>query len=188
MSAKATDVRKGTVFEQDGDLWVITEYVHKTPGNLRAIIQIKARSLKTSQTTQMRLGSSDTLEVAYLEKKKAEYLYREANGDAVFMDSESFEQFHLPGDLTGDKMGYVRENDQVNVTFHGSTPIDIELPTTVVLEVRESEAAVKGNTATNVKKDAIMETGLLVKVPLHIGVGEKIKVSTDTGEFQGRAN
>lgn len=186
MSVRATDLRKGNVIEKDGDLLLITEYIHKTPGNLRAIIQIKTRSLMSGQAGAMRLSSSDTLEQAYLDRKKCEYLYRESNGDAVFMDSQTYEQFPLPSELVGDKMGFVKENEPVNVTFHGSTPIDMELPPTVVLEVTEAEIAVKGNTATNVKKDAVVETGMAVKVPLHIGVGDKIKIATDSGDFQGR--
>ncbi|MEZ5977149.1 MAG: elongation factor P [Planctomycetota bacterium] len=178
--ARATELRKGYVVQIDGQLHLITDYEHKTPGNLRAIINIKTRNIMTGQTGQMRLGSSDTLEVAYLDRKKAEYLYREGNGDYVFMDAETYEQFHLPEDLIGDKMGYVKENTTVEVTFHGETPLGIELPAAVVLEVIEAEEAVKGNTATNVKKGAKVETGLEVKVPFHIKVGDKIKVSTDS--------
>jgi elongation factor P len=188
MGVKATELRKGQVIEKDGDLHIITEYEHRTPGNLRAIINIKTRSLSTGQTTPMRLSSSDTLEVAYLDRRKCEFLYRESNGDCVFMDNVSYEQFHLSRDLIGEKMGYVKENTSVEVTFHNQTPIDIELPKAVELVVAQAEHAVKGNTATNVKKDAVLETGLAIKVPLHVGVGDKVRVSTETGEFLGRAN
>ncbi len=188
MGVKATEVRKGQVIEQDGDLLLITEYEHRTPGNLRSIIQIKARSLTSGQTTSHRFSGSDTLEVAYLDRRKCEYLYREGNGDFVFMDNESYEQFPLTQDMVGDKMGFVKENTTVEVTFHDQTPLDLSLPGSVVLEVTEAEAAVKGNTATNVKKDAVLETGLKIKVPMHVAVGDQVKVSTETGEFQGRAN
>lgn len=188
MGVRATEIRKGTVLEHEGDLLLVTEYTHKTPGNLRSIIHIKTKSLTSGQNNSMRLGSGDTVEVAYLDRRKAEYLYKDGNGNYVFMDGESYEQFELTPDFVGDTMGFVRENTTVEVTFHEQTPIGIELPPSVVLKVAESEVAVKGNTATNVKKDAIMETGLLVKVPPHIDVGEEIRVSTDTGEFQGRAN
>lgn len=188
MGIRATELRKGQVIEKDGDLLLVTEYEHKTPGNLRAIIQIKTKSLKTGQVNAMRLGSGDTLEIAYLDRRKAEYLYKESDGSYVFMDSENYEQFHLSDDLVGDKMGFVKENTTIEVTFHDAVPIGVELPPQVVLEVVESEAAVKGNTATGVKKDAVLETGLKIRVPLHIGVGEKVRVSTETGEFQGRAN
>jgi elongation factor P len=188
MSVKATELRKGSVIEKDGDLWLVTEYMHHTPGNLRAIIHVKAKSLRTGSTTAMRLGSGDILEVAYLDKKTCEYLYREGNGDYVFMDSVNYEQFHLNAEMVGEKMNYVRANTTCTITFHGTLAIDIELPGSVVLEVVEAEPAVRGNTATNVKKEAILETGLKVKVPIHISPGDKIKVRTEDGEFQGRVN
>lgn len=188
MGVKATEIRKGQVLEMDGDLLLITEYEHRTPGNLRSVVQIKTKNLATGQAGSMRLSGSDNVEVAYLDRRKAEYLYRESNGDYVFMDGESYEQFPLSTDIVGDKMGFVKENTTCEVTFHEATAIDLALPNSVVLEVTEAEEAVKGNTATNVKKDAVLETGLQIKVPLHIGVGEKVKVSTDTGDFLGRAN
>jgi len=188
MGVRATDIRKGQVLEKDGDLLLITEYEHKTPGNLRAIIQIKTRSLTTGQNNSMRLSSSDTVEVAFLDRKKAEYLYQDPAAGYVFMDSENYEQFHLSEDLVGSMMGFVRENTQIEVTFHGQTPIGVELPPQVVLTVKEAEAAVKGNTTSGVKKEAVLETGLTIKVPLHIQPGEEIRVSTSDGEFVGRAS
>ena len=187
MSVKATEIRKGQVIEKDGDLHVVTDYEHKTPGNLRAIINIKTRSLRTGATSQMRLGSSDTLEVAYLDRREAEYLYKDATG-YVFMDTDSYEQFTLSEEFVGDKMGFVRANTKVTVTFHATSPVGVELPPQVTLAVTSAEAAVKGNTTSGVKKEAVLETGLVVKVPLHIQVGDEIKVSTSDGEFQGRAN
>ncbi|MBL8863351.1 MAG: elongation factor P [Planctomycetes bacterium] len=188
MAVKATELRKGTVIIDGQKLLLITDYMHHTPGNLRAVIHMKVKDLRTGVVSPMRLGSSDAFEVAYLDRKKAEYLYRESDGSYVFMDQESFEQFPLPDELVGDKMGFVKENTVVDVTFHEATPIGVELPASVTLKVVESEAAVKGNTATNVKKEAVLETGLKIKVPLHIQAGESVKVSTADGEFQGRAN
>jgi len=187
MSVKSTDLRKGMVLEQDGRLLQITDYLHHTPGNLRSIIHIKTRDLQSGATGAQRLSSSDTREVAYLERKKAEYLYRESNGNFVFMDTDTYEQFQLSPEFVGDKMGFVKENEVCEVTFHGTTPVDVELPSTVVLEITEAEPATKGNTATNVKKDAVVETGMTVKVPAHISVGDKVKIRTADSEFLGRA-
>jgi elongation factor P len=187
MGVRATEIRKGQVIEHQGDLLLITDYEHKTPGNLRAIINIKTKSLSSGQTNSMRLGSNDQLEVAFLEKRKAEYLYRESNGDYVFMDSETYEQRPLPDDLVSDMMRFCKENTIVDVTYHNETPIGVVLPQIVELVITEAEAAVKGNTATNVKKNAVLETGAEIKVPLHINSGEKVKINTETGEFQGRA-
>ena len=135
----------------------------------------------------MRLGSGDTVELAYLDRRKAEYLYREAAG-FVFMDAENYEQFTLTEELVGAPMKFVRENSTVEVTFHDGAALGIELPSSVVLTVAEAEVAVKGNTASSVKKEAVMETGLKVKVPMHIAPGEEVRISSETGEFQGRAN
>jgi len=187
MGVKATDLRKGTVLEKDGDLLLITDYSHSTPGNWRAIIQIKTKSLTTGQTGSFRPSAGDVFEVAYLDKRKSEYLYREADGLYMFMDSETFDQFPLSEDLVGDKMGYVKENTSVDVTFHEKTPIDIELPPQVVLEVTEAEEVARGNTSNAVKKDVTVETGMSVKVPGHVKAGDQIKIRTDDGEFQGRA-
>jgi len=187
MGVRATEIRKGQVIEKDGDLLLITDHEHKTPGNLRAIINIKTKSLRTGQSGSIRLGSGDVLEVAFLERRKAEYLYKDSAG-YVFMDTESYEQFTLSEDFVGDKMPFVRENTTIDVTFHEETPIGVELPSQVTLKVIESEAAVKGNTTSGVKKEAVLETGLSVKVPMHIQIGEEIKISTADGEFAGRAN
>ncbi len=187
MGVRATELRKGQVIDKDGDLLLITAQEHRTPGNLRAIITIKTKSLMTGATNSTRLSSSDMVEVAYLDRRKAEYLYKDTTG-YVFMDSENYEQFILPEELVGDRMGLVRENTTIEVTFHETTPIGVELPPSVVLRVTEAEAAVKGNTTSGVKKEAVLETGLQIKVPMHIQVDEEIRVATDTGEFQGRAN
>jgi elongation factor P len=191
MGVKATELRKGAVIEKDGDLLLITEYMHHTPGNLRAVIHVKLKSLRTGSTKELRLSSGDVLEVAYLDKKPCEYLYREGTGGYVFMEQENFEQVTIPATLISEQMGYVKENTVVAITFHGAVPIGLELPAelpaSVVLEVTEAEIAVRGNTATNVKKEAVLETGLKIKVPIHISVGDKVKVRTSDGEFQGRA-
>lgn len=187
MSVPATQLRKGNVLLKDGELLLITDYSHSTPGNWRAIIQIKTRNLVTGQTTAFRPNASESFEVAYLDKKSAQYLYQESNGDYIFMDEGTYEQFPLSAELVGPQMQFVKENQTVDVTFHETTPIGVDIPTNVVLEVTDAEMAIKGNSATGVKKDAVLETGLRIKVPMHIGVGEKIKVNTDTGEFLGRA-
>ena len=169
MQVKATELRKGMVLEKDNDLILITDYSHATPGNWRAIIQVKTKSLTSGQVGNFRPAAGDMFETAFLDKKKAQYLYKAANDDFIFMDDETYEQFTIVADLGADKMPYVRESDVIDVTFHGTTPIGIELPTNVTLEVVEAEMAVKGNTATNVKKDAVLV------------------VNTDTGDFVGRA-
>jgi len=187
MQARATELRKGMVLIKDNDLQQITDYSHATPGNLRAVIQVKTRSLNSGGTKSFRPAAGDMFEIAYLDKKPSQYLYQEANGDYVYMDQETFDQFFIPKEQAEEKMSLVKESQVIDVTFHEETPISIDLPTTVTLEVVWAEMAVKGNTATNVKKEAKVETGRMVKVPLHIKEGERIVINTDTGEFQKRA-
>jgi elongation factor P len=188
-SIKATELRKGNVIlGPGGELLVITDYQHRTPGNLRAVIHMKVKNIATGAVSALRPGSGETFEQAYLERRKAEYLYKDGNGNFVFMDSDSYEQFPLPAEVVGDKMAFVRENETVEVTFHDKSPVGVELPSTVVMTVTEAEPAVKGNTASNVKKDAVVETGLRIKVPLHISPGDRVRISTADGEFQGREN
>lgn len=187
VSVKATDAKKGMVIKMDNDLWVIVSNEHIAPGNWRAINQIKLKNLKTGNQKMLRLGSSDTVDEAYLEKKECQYLYKDATG-YVFMDNETFDQFPMPGDIIGDAMHFVTENSNVIVTTYEEIPISIELPAAVVLKVIEAEPAARGNTATNVTKTVKVETGYELKAPPHIEVGEMIKISTDTGEFLSRAN
>jgi elongation factor P len=187
VSIKVTEVRKGMVLQMDGDLWVVTRYEHITPGNWRAINQVYLRNIRTGSQRQVRMGSSETVEPAYLEKKNCEYLYQEGDG-YVFMDQTTFDQFTLQREMVGEQMVFIKENETVIVTFFEERPVTVELPSSVVMEIVEAEAAVKGNSVTNLTKNAKTETGLEVKVPLHIGVGEKVKISTETGEFLGRAN
>jgi len=187
MNIKATELRKGQVLLKGGRLLLITDHSHSTPGNWRAIIQVKTRDLQSGSTGSFRPSAGDQFEVAYLDKKKAQYLYQEATGDYVFMDSETYDQFNITKDLGEDKMPFVKESEEVEITWHETTPVSIALPTQVVLEVTEAEQAVKGNSATNIKKDAVLETGFKIRVPLHVHVGDKIKVNTDSGEFVSRA-
>ncbi|HGY90185.1 MAG TPA: elongation factor P [Planctomycetes bacterium] len=189
MGRRATEIRKGNVLLIDGSLWTVTDYDHHTPGNLRSIIRLGIKNLSTGQSKQIRAGSGDTFEVAFLETRKCQYLYRDSGDNTyVFMDNQDYEQYHLQPDLVGDAMNFVKEEDIIDVTFYEGQPISVELPGSVVLTVTEAEPSAKGNTVSGVSKKAKVETGLEIKVPAHISAGEKVKISTQTGEFLGRAN
>ena len=188
MGRRATEIRKGNVLEIDGELWKVIDQDHNTPGNWRAIINLKVKNLRTGQTKTNRHGSGDVLEVAFLENRKCQYLYKDKTTSAyVFMDNENYEQYELSDDDVGEAMKYVVESQIVEMTFHGEMPVDLTLPASVNLRVAESDPAIKGNTVSSVFKRAVLETGLVIKVPMHIAEGEMIKVSSQTGEFQGRA-
>lgn len=188
MGIKVVDVRKGMVLIWNGDLHVVLEFEHHTPGNLRAVNQLKMRNLKTGATVQQRMGSGDVLEQAFLDQRKCQYLYRDqGTGQFVFMDLESFDQHELTEELVSEKIRFVKENQEVVVTFHEGRALGLELPSSVVLTIAEAEGAARGNTVNNTFKNAVTDTGLTLRVPAFIEAGELVKVSTETGEFQGRA-
>ena len=187
MHLSATEIRKGYVIVYEGNLCLVTEYNHHTPGNLRAVIHAKLKNLKTGGTFQQRFSSSDRLEIAHLDAREMEYLYPEGGG-YVFMDTKSYEQVTLSKEDIGDSIQYVKLNDKVQVAFHEERAVTVTLPSSVVLTVTETDPGAKGNTVTNVFKPAKVETGLSVKIPLFVEKGQRIKVDTRTGEYLDRVN
>ncbi len=183
---KATDIRKGTILKIDNDLYVVTQKDHVTPGKGPACVQTKMRSLTRKNLVPKRFNSNETVEQVELETKWAQYIYDQGD-EAVFMDNNTFEQFSIPREDIEQELKYIAHNDNVEVTFHESRPISVDLPISVVLEVVEAEPAIRGNTATNVTKNITLNTGLVVKAPPHINVGEKVKIDTRTGEFLERS-
>lgn len=184
----AVTIRKGTVFLHKGQLWQAVDVTHRTPGNKRGFVQVKMRSIMNGQHVTEKFSSSAQVESAWLDARKCTYLYDDPHTGPVFMDAETYEQFGLDKEVLGNAMGYVRENEEVEVTFHEGVAIGVSLPAKVELVITETEPAVKGDTVNSVQKPATLETGLVVKVPSHIRVGDKIRISTQTGEFQERVN
>ena len=185
---KATEIRKGNVLELDGELWQIVSYDHSTPGNWRAIIQVKLRHLVSGQSKAIRPAAGDMFEIAFLDTRKCQYLYKDATTNVyVFMDEETYDQHELSEEIAGDAMRFVKEEQVADVTFHDGGAVSVQLPGSVSLKVTESEPAVKGNSVSNIFKRAVVETGLEIKVPLHISVGDVVKINTETCEFQGRS-
>lgn len=186
MTIKATQIRKGQILILEGELFLVTDFEHIAPGNWRAINQVKCKHLTTGTVKQMRLGSDETVEIAYLDRRPCLFSYMDGD-NYVFMDSENFEQYFLGADLVGDAMKYVKENQSLTLTFFEGKAISIDLPSAVVLQVKEAEIAIKGDSVTNDKKGAVTETGLQIRVPMYIVAGEYVKISTENGEFLGRA-
>lgn len=185
---QANEIRKGSILIHKGELWQAVEVEHRTPGNWRAFVQVKLRNVKTGVHNAERFQSTASVEKAWLDKREAEYLYDDPNTGPVFMDQETYEQYSLNAELLGDAMLYVKPNEIVEVTFYEGTPIGLDLPPNVTLQIQETDPAVKGDTVSGVLKPAVVETGATIKVPAHIRVGDFIKVSTVTGEFQERVN
>jgi elongation factor P len=186
-SIEYIDVRKGMVIVGDnGELYQCVDRDLNTPGNWRAILQLKLKNLKTGSIAINRVRPQDKVETAFLEKKDMQYLYAEGE-DYIFMDNETYDQFPLPRDLVADSMKFLKENDPVKVTVYEGRPLDIELPPTVELKVIETEPSLKGATAAAQYKPATVETGYKVDVPPFITVGEMIAIDTRTGEYLSRA-
>ena len=186
-STKFIDVRKGQVIVgEDGQLYAVVDREHITPGNWRAILNLKLKNLNTGSIAVNRVKPEDKVEVAYLERRKMQYLYQEGD-DYIFMDQETFDQLPLSKEWVGDQMLFLKENDEAQVIMYESKPISLELQAMVELVVKETEPAVKGATAAAQYKPAILETGLKVTVPPFISIGEKIQVDTRTGEYLSRA-
>ena len=181
----ANDIRKGQVIKYNGEPHLVMETQHRTPGNLRAFVQVKMRNLRYGKSLDQRFASTDTIEVLPTEKKTLELSYADRENFA-FMDPETFETVELSATLIGETKFYLTANGKVDVLFVDEKPLTIELPSSVNLKITESADGVKGDTASNVQKPATLETGLVVSVPLFIKVGEVIRISTADGTYLGR--
>lgn len=184
---KATDLRPGQGVKMDGKLFVITQFEHRTPGNLRAFIQIKIRDVVSGKYLEKRLSSTEEIETINLDRRGMEFLFADGVGGGTFMDLETFDQVELQPELLGDALLYMAPNTQCTVLFHEVTPVSIDLPAAVEVTVTETPPGIKGATATNQLKEAECDTGLKTKVPAFIEIGEKIKVSTADGSYISRA-
>jgi elongation factor P len=183
---KAQDLRPGTAVRIDGKLYVVATFQHRTPGNLRAFIQAKFRDVLNGNYIEKRLSSGDELEGVTLDRRQAEYLYKDGDG-YVFMDNENFDQFTVSEEVAADSMLFLRPNSQTGVLLFEGNAIAIELPSAVELTVTETQPGIKGATATNQLKEATLETGLKTRVPPFIAQGEVIKISTNDGSYMSRA-
>jgi elongation factor P len=182
-----SQVRKGMVIVgDDGQLYSVIDRDLNTPGNWRAILNLKLKNLKTGAVTPRRFKPEDKVELAYLDKRPMQYLYQDGD-DYVFMDKETFDQTHLSKEWVGEQILFLKENDDAAVTFYDGKPLSLELPATVELKVVQTEPSVKGATAAAQYKPAVLETGLKVTVPPFVGEGEVIQVDTRTGEYLSRA-
>jgi elongation factor P len=180
------DVRRGMVLNMNNQLWYCLDRDLNTPGNWRAILYLKLKNLNTGSITQERVHPDDKVDIAYLETKEMQYSYKDGT-DFVFMDTETFEQVTLSGDMVGDKILYLRENDNCKITSHDGKALDLELPQTVNLTVIETEPGIKGATAAAQTKPATLETGLVIQVPSFITQGEAVVVQTEDGKYLRRA-
>ncbi|NWF99667.1 MAG: elongation factor P [Thermoanaerobaculaceae bacterium] len=186
MQLVATELRPGNIILHNGQLHRVLTVTHITPGNWRGMVQCKLRNIKTGNQLEHRFRSEDRVEKATLDTQEMQYLYSDGSGHH-FMNTETFDQLTLTDEVLGDALGYMLPDTVITVDFYESQPVGIELPNTVVLEVVETEPALRGATAAGGSKPAKLETGITVQVPMFVESGTKIIVDTRTGEYVSRA-
>jgi elongation factor P len=170
----------------DGKLYVCVQSTHVTPGNLRAFVQAKLRCIADGTIFEKRLRSTEELEQAYLDRREMEYLYSDNTGH-ILMDIKTYDQITVVDEMFGESIKFFKPNTELTAMLYKENIVAIELPKIVELAVTETTPAVKGATVTNQMKDAVLETGLRVRVPPFINVGDVVRISTDDGSYLSRA-
>jgi elongation factor P len=181
----SNDFRPGVSIELDGSVWRVVEFLHVKPGKGSAFVRTKLKNAQSGNVMEKTFRAGESVPQANLEKRTMQHTYKE--GELfVFMDMETFEEVTLNAAQVADRAKFLKEEMEVNVLFWNATVLDIEMPTSVTLEIIETDPGVKGDTATGGTKPAIVETGAQIMVPLFVSIGEKIKVDTRNGSYLGR--
>ncbi|MFM7883817.1 MAG: elongation factor P [Microcystis panniformis] len=181
----SNDFRSGTTIQIDGSVWRVVEFLHVKPGKGSAFVRTKLKNVQTGNVVERTFRAGETLPSATIEKRTMQHTYKEGD-QFVFMDMETFEEATLTPAQMGERAKYLKEGMEVNILFWNEQVLEVELPTSVILEIIDTDPGVKGDTATGGTKPAIVETGAQVMVPLFISIGEKIKVDTRDGSYLGR--
>jgi elongation factor P len=184
--ATANDLRRGMAISYNGDICVVLDMQHRTPGNLRAFVQATLRSIRSGKSSDVRFSSTEKVEPVPMLTTKMEFSYKDGT-DYVFTNPENYETVNLSAELIGDAKNYLVENATVTVTFVEEKAVSVELPSSVILTVTDAPEGIRGDSANNVQKAIVVETGITVQAPLFIKTGEKIKVDTRTGKYMERA-
>jgi elongation factor P len=183
---RGSDIRPGMVIEYDGTLWATVKTMAVKPGKGPAYNQVELKNILDGRKVNQRFGGSDRVEETAVERRQFQFLYRQ-DDKLVFMDTENYDQIELAEDFVGERSTFLQDGMMVQVQLHGDRPIGIKLPETVVLEVVEADAHIKGQTAASSYKSAKLENGLRLLVPPFISAGEKVVVSTDEVGYVRRA-
>ena len=185
--ATTNDIKNGTVLDLDGQLWQVLWFQHHKPGKGNTVVRSKLKHVLTGKIIDRTFNSDTKVDTATVDRREMQYLYLDGD-DYVFMDNTSFEQFHVSAETVGDAKDYMLENQTAIVATHEGTPLFIELPAAVELEVTYTEPGLQGDRSTGGTKPATLETGKQIQVPLFITTGERIKVDTRDGSYQGRVS
>ena len=179
-------MKKGMLIKIGQDLFRVLELQHVTPGNLRGFVRVKFRNIRNGTLSDQKLRSEDFVERATLDEREMQYLY--SDGDHFyFMDTSTYEQVQISAEALGDSKDYLIADMVIRVEFYEAEPVGIELPPTVDLLVKETVPGIKGATASAQVKPATLETGLVIQVPPFVNEGDRVRVNTETGEYQSRA-
>ena len=181
----SNDFRSGVTIEIDGSVWRVVEFLHVKPGKGSAFVRTKLKNVQSGNVVERTFRAGETVPQATLEKRTMQHTYKDGE-QFVFMDMETFEENRLDEGQIGDRVKYLTEGMEANIILWEGQVLEVELPTSVVLAVVETDPGVKGDTATGGTKPAIVETGAQVMVPLFISVGERIKIDTRNDSYLGR--
>jgi elongation factor P len=184
--ATTNDLKNGMTLNIDGQLWTVVEFQHVKPGKGGAFVRSKLKNVLSGKVVDRTFNAGVKVDVANVDKREMQYLYREGD-DFVFMDTQDYDQPHIPKDTVGDAADYLLEEQTATVAFNDGTPLYVELPASVELTVSQTDPGVQGDRSTGGTKPATLETGAQIHVPLFITTGEKVKVDTRTGDYLGRA-
>lgn len=181
----ASDLKPGVVLKYNGENCVVLDYKHIQPGRGQAIHQAKLKNLKSGKIFDNRFRTGEDIEFVQISRTDFQYLYREGNM-LYFMNLQTYDQVPVDEELLGDSVQFLKENQEVQIAFDGDSVVSVDIPPSVTLRIVQTDPGIKGDSATNVMKPAIMETGLVVQVPLFINTGELIRVDTRDGNYSER--
>ncbi len=184
--ATTNDLKNGMTLNLDGQLWNVVEFQHVKPGKGGAFVRTKLKNVMSGKVVERTFNAGVKVDVATVDKREMQYLYREGD-DFVFMDTETYDQPHIPGETVGNASSYLLEEQMAVVAFNDGLPLYVDLPAAVELTVSQTDPGVQGDRSTGGTKPATLETGAQIQVPLFITTGERIKVDTRTGDYLGRA-
>ena len=185
--ATTNDLKNGLVLNLDGQLWAVVEFQHVKPGKGGAFVRTKLKNVLSGKVVDKTFNAGTKVETATVDKRDMQYLYKDGT-DFVFMDSNTYDQLHIGEATVGDAANFLLENQEAIVAVHEGTPLYIELPTSVVLEITYTEPGLQGDRSTGGTKPATVETGYEIAVPLFLETGTKVKVDTRSGDYLGRVS
>jgi len=185
--ATTNDLKNGLVLNLDGQLWSVVEFQHVKPGKGGAFVRTKLKNVLSGKVVDKTFNAGTKVDTATVDKRDMQYLYKDGD-DYVFMDSNTYDQINVSAATVGDAANFLLENQEAIVAVHEGTPLYIELPTSVVLEITYTEPGLQGDRSTGGTKPATVETGYEIQVPLFLEQGTRVKVDTRSGDYLGRVN